>query len=37
MYINAKMVPVKTIPGIGEGDKTGGEEGEPKYDVFNTL
>jgi hypothetical protein len=39
MYVNAKMIPVKTIPGIcggGEVQKSGGG-GEFKYDIFETL
>jgi hypothetical protein len=38
MYVNAKMIPVETVPGIrgeGIGDKSG--RGEFKYDVFDTL
>jgi hypothetical protein len=38
MYVNAKMIPVETIPGIrgGEmGERSGG--GEFKYDIFDTL
>jgi hypothetical protein len=30
MYIDAKMMPVETIPGISVG-------GELKYDIFDTL
>jgi hypothetical protein len=38
MHVNVKMIPVKTIAGMGgwRGIKNGGE-GEFKYDVFNTL
>jgi hypothetical protein len=37
MYVNAKMIPVETLPGIGrEGMKNSGE-GEFKYDIFDTL
>jgi hypothetical protein len=38
MYINAKMIPVETIPGIREGgmkENNGG--GEFKYDLFDTM
>jgi hypothetical protein len=31
MYVNAKMIPVETIPGMG-----GGRD-EPKYDIFDTI
>jgi hypothetical protein len=36
MYVNAKMVPVETVPGTRGG---GGEKwrGEFKYDKFDTL
>jgi hypothetical protein len=36
MYINGKMIPVETVPGIRGG---GGEQrrGEFKYDIFDTL
>jgi hypothetical protein len=38
MYVNEKMKPVETIPGMGEkGIKKNGREGEFKYDVFDTL
>jgi hypothetical protein len=38
MYINAEMVPVDTVPGIGGGkmeEFSGGDEF--KYDIFDTL
>jgi hypothetical protein len=38
MYVNAKMIPVETIPGMGEGrikERSGG--GEFKYGMFDTL
>jgi hypothetical protein len=37
MYVNAKMIPVETVPGIGGED--GGKQwtGEFKYDIFDTL
>jgi hypothetical protein len=38
MYINAKMIPVKTVPGIQGGGMTwSGGGGKFKYDVFDTL
>jgi hypothetical protein len=30
VYVNAKMIPVETVPGISGGD-------EFKYDIFDTL
>jgi hypothetical protein len=38
MYVNVKMIPVETVPGIGGGrikESHGG--GEFKYDIFDTL
>jgi hypothetical protein len=38
VYVNAKMIPVETVPGIGGGgmnESSGG--GEFKYDIFDTL
>jgi hypothetical protein len=38
MYVNAKMIPVETVPGIGGGgmkESSGGDEF--KYDIFDTL
>jgi hypothetical protein len=38
MYVNTKMIPVETVPGIGGGerkDSSGG--GEFKYDIFDIL
>jgi hypothetical protein len=38
MYVNAKIVPVETAPGIRGGrmkDSSGG--GEFKYEIFDTL
>jgi hypothetical protein len=38
MYVNAKMIPVETVPGIRGGrmgERNGGREFE--YDIFNTL
>jgi hypothetical protein len=34
MYVNAKMVPVETVPGIGEGVKENSGVDEFKYDTF---
>jgi hypothetical protein len=37
MYVNGKMIPVETVPGIKrEGIKENGER-EFKYDVFYTF
>jgi hypothetical protein len=38
MYVNGKMKPVETVPGIGGGgmkESSGGDEF--KYDIFDTL
>jgi hypothetical protein len=38
MYVNAKIIPVETLPGIRGGgmeDRSGG--GKFKYDIFDTL
>jgi hypothetical protein len=38
MYVNAKMIPVETIPGIrGEEMKESSGKGEFNYDIHNTL
>jgi hypothetical protein len=38
MYINRKMIPVETIPGMGvEGIKENGGGVEFKYDIFDIL
>jgi hypothetical protein len=38
MYINAKMIPVETVPGIrGGGMKESSGGGKLKYDIFDTL
>jgi hypothetical protein len=38
MYVNAKMIPVETIPRMGEGGiKKHSGGGEIKYDIFDTL
>jgi hypothetical protein len=38
MYVNAKMLPVETVPGIrgGEMKETSGG-GKFKYDIYDTL
>jgi hypothetical protein len=38
MYVNAKMMPVETVPGIRGGVIRDNSEGrEFKYDIFDTL
>jgi hypothetical protein len=38
IYVNAKMTPVETIPGIGKGGiKENIRGGEFKYNIFDTL
>jgi hypothetical protein len=38
MFVNGKMIPVETIPGIRGGDiKENGGGGEFKYDIFDIL
>jgi hypothetical protein len=38
MHVNAKMIPVETVPGIRGGRiKDSSEWGEFKYDIFDTL
>jgi hypothetical protein len=38
LYVNGKMRPVETIPGMGGGlIKENGGGGEFKYDIFNTM
>jgi hypothetical protein len=38
MYINAKMIPVETVPGIRGGEmKENSGGGKFKYDTFDTL
>jgi hypothetical protein len=34
MYVNGKMVPVETTPGMWVGIKESGGEGEFKYDIL---
>jgi hypothetical protein len=37
MYVNGKMKPVETIPGMEGGIKESNGGGEFKYDVFDIL
>jgi hypothetical protein len=38
MYVNGKMIPLETIPGMGRrGIKERGGRGEFKYDIFDIL
>jgi hypothetical protein len=38
MYVNAEVIPVETIPGMGERRiKENGGGGEFKYDIFDML
>jgi hypothetical protein len=38
MYVNGKMIPVETIPGMGREElKENDRRGEFKYDIFDTL
>jgi hypothetical protein len=38
MYVNGKITPIETIPGMGEGKiKKNGGGGEFKYDIFDIL
>jgi hypothetical protein len=38
MFVNAKMIPVETIPGIRGGGREESSKGsEFKYDILNTL
>jgi hypothetical protein len=40
MYVNAKMIPAETTPGMGSGGlglKENGRGGEFMYDIFGTL
>jgi hypothetical protein len=37
IYVNAKIIPVETIPGMRRGVKERGGEDEFKYDIFDTL
>jgi hypothetical protein len=37
MYVNAKTLPVETVPGIERRMKENGGGGEFKYDIFDTL
>jgi hypothetical protein len=38
MYVNIKIIPVETFPGMGgEGIKERGGEGKFNYDIFDTI
>jgi hypothetical protein len=38
MYVNGKMIPIETFPGIGgERIKENGGGGEFEYNIFDTL
>jgi hypothetical protein len=37
MYVNGKMIPAETIPGMGRGIKYSSGGGESKYDIFDIL
>jgi hypothetical protein len=37
MHINAKMMPVETVPGIRRGGMKEHSGGALKYDIFDTL
>jgi hypothetical protein len=37
MYVNAKMIPVETIPGMCAGIKESGGGSRFKYGLFDTL
>jgi hypothetical protein len=37
MYVNVKMRPVETIPGMGRAIKESGGGGELKYDIFDIF
>jgi hypothetical protein len=37
MYVNAKLIPVETIPGIGAEGIKSNRRFEFKYDIFDTL
>jgi hypothetical protein len=38
MYVNGKIIPVKTIPGMGGGRiRENDGDGEFKYDIFDIL
>jgi hypothetical protein len=37
IQVNAKLVPVKTVPRIGGGDKGSSAGDEFKYDIFDVL
>jgi hypothetical protein len=37
MYVNAKIIPVETVPGMWGGRMKDSVDGEFKYDIFDTL
>jgi hypothetical protein len=38
MYVNGKIIPIETIPGMGAGGmKKNGGGGKLKYNIFNIL
>jgi hypothetical protein len=37
MYVNAKMIPVETVPGIRGGVEREPEGSEFKFDIFDTF
>jgi hypothetical protein len=37
IHINAKMIPVETIPRMGQAKKENGRGGEFNYDIFDVL
>jgi hypothetical protein len=37
MYVNAKMTPIETTPGMGTGIKESGGEEEFQYNMFDTV
>jgi hypothetical protein len=37
MYVNTKMIPIESVPEIGEGIKESSGGGEFKYDIFRRF
>jgi hypothetical protein len=37
IYVNVKMIPVETVPGIRRGNGEEKLRGEFKYDIFDTV
>jgi acyl CoA:acetate/3-ketoacid CoA transferase beta subunit len=37
MYVNGKMIPVETLPGMGGAMRESDGGGKFKYDIFNAL